>query len=220
MQARGGQRREPRMPVSVLVLTTISVAMILPYAHVWLHGAASLADLHVGRRAAAGQIPDDFLYVARQSAENRIEAQGLIDAILIAATILALGLAAVALSRWFGARLRVDSAFRAAAASVWVEFAFLAMLYLGSWLIRGADGVRISWTAQVPLDISRLAFSGSLAWLTLRSLTLNALVRCFAFAYFLRRSTAVLSAPDAIVIAGASSALVVVLRVLAELLLS
>lgn len=209
-----------QLPASILALTTIALALILPYVHIWVHGAGRLADLHVDRYRAGGRIPEEFLQVARQAAENRIEAQGLIDAILVAGAIVVLALVGAAVARFFVTRLSLGLAFRSASMAVLVEMAFLATLYLGITLIRGQDGVRISWTGQVPTDVSRLAASGTVVWALLRGLTAGFVVRVAAFAWMLRRYHEQLTVAEAAGISAVASGAVLVIRAIAELALT
>lgn len=204
------------LPTSVLVLATVAAALVLPYAHVWLHGAPRLADLHVRRLAESGRIPMEFLHVVRQAAENRIEAQGLIDAILALVTILVLAVVGVAALRVLYNLWSVESLVRSAAFAVLAELAFLAAVYAGVMFFRDADLVRIAWSGQLPLDFSYLMGTGTIAWTVLRALSLGLLVKALAFAVLIRRSAPGVSVTGACVIAAISSGAIVVLRTVLE----
>ncbi len=202
--------RTTRVPASVIGLLTIAAALILPYVHIWLQGADKLVALHVARRRAQGLIPDKFLYVSQQVAENRIQAQGIIDAITVGVTLIIFTLVVWLLSRWRTVRVPFASAVRVSSAAIWAEMAFYALLYVVVWVVLGGDAMRISWTGLVPTDAGRLVTSGSLLWALLRSLSIGAAIRFVTLSFVLRREEPALSARDAWIVAGGASFAVVI----------
>jgi hypothetical protein len=207
---------EPRLPTSVLALATVATAMILPSVHVWLHGAGRLVDLHVMRRLAQGMIPQRYAYVAREAAENRITAHGMIDAITIAATLCIIAAAVWSFSRVLEYRMPTATAVRAACVAIWFEFAFYAALYVVIWFGPGVAEMRISWTGLVPTELSRLAESGTWTWAVLRALTIGAAVRTVALATVLQRLEPSVGRSGSWLLAGGAMASVLVVSVLLE----
>lgn len=190
--------------------------MVLPSIHVWIQGADKLVALHMARRRAQGIIPQEFLHVSQQVAENRIQAQGLIDAITMTVMLAALSLGIWLLSRWRTVRLPAGTAISLASLSLLMEMAFYAMLYVVAWIVLGDDAMRLSWNSLVPTDLSRLAPSGSLLRAILVSLTLGAGVRFVTLGLLLRRREPRLAGADVWIVAGGASLMVVVAGVLLQ----
>lgn len=211
------QSPDSSLPTSILAVTTVALALILPSVHVWLHGAESLVALQVGRLGERGQIPEDFLHVVRQAAENRLEAQGLIDAILVAGTLALLVLIGIATARFISSTLSNESILRSASMAILIEMAVLAAIYLLVTLVRGSGGVRLSWTTQIPTDAGRFVLSGTMTWAILRGLSVGFAVRGVAFAWMLRRYNDQVAMTQALLISASASAVVLTARALLEL---
>lgn len=194
-----------RVPASIVGLLTVAAAMILPYVHIWIHGADKLVALHVARRQAQGLIPQKFLYVSKQVAQNRIEAQGLIDAITVGVTLVLFTLVVWLLSRWRTVRLPLSSAVRAASVSIWAEMAFYGILYVMVWAVLGQEAMRISWTGLVPTEASRLAVPGSFLWALLRTIGIGTAIRFVVLALALRHEDQRLTSSDSWLIAGGAA---------------
>lgn len=192
-------------PASVIGLLTIAAAMILPYVHVWLQGAEKLVAIHVARRQAQGLIPPEFMYVAREVAENRVRAQGLVDAISVAVALVLLTCSVWLFARWRTVRVPFGDAVRASSYALMAEMAFHALLYVVVWLTFGSEGMRLGWNELVPTDASRLAPAGTLLWTMLRVLSIGAAVRFVTLTMTIRRTLPELSRDGAILVAGLSS---------------
>lgn len=205
-----------RIPGSISALLAIGAAMSLPYLNVWLHGRSQLVAAYVERRRVEGVIPPEFLEVSRQVAENRVQAQGLIDAIVITVTIVVLSVALWVFARWRTVRLPARSAVSIAATGVWAEIAFYLLLYVLVWLVFGTAGMRLNWNGLVPTEASRLLPAGTLGWAILRMLTIGVAVRFVTMALVYRRVTKVGAPRDAWLISGAASVAAVAVGVFVQ----
>jgi hypothetical protein len=192
-----------------LALTTIAFALILPYVHVYVQGADKLIAVYVEHAKATGRLPTTFLSVARDVAQNRIEFNGLIDAIHVVVRMAILTITVWVLSRWRTVRIPFGDAVRAASIALLAAMGYYAILYAVAWI--GGDGRQLSmeWQGTYPNSLAFLVKNPGTFRKLVETLNTGALVRFVALAVALRHLAPALRPKNEWLIAGGGAIAIV-----------
>jgi hypothetical protein len=175
-----------RVTPPLLALSVMMSAMLIPLAHIAIHGTDTLSANVVASYAARAGATPGLLTAARQVAETRLGLQPVLGPFHTLALLLAMTICGWALARWRTARPSLGTVLRAAVVGVAAAQVFYLTLYGIGWALLGTTHMMPEWQQVIPTSVSSLRLIDPRYRALTDALTLGGVVRFVAFGAALR----------------------------------